>query len=396
MKIGMILDKAFPPDERVEKEALSLMSNGHQVVLFCLDRLKPAGFDVVKGIQVSRYQSNWLEYKMSALVYTIPVYKWLIMNKLHHFIRSNDLDVIHIHDMVIADAVISVNSKLDKPLPVVLDLHENRPEIMRAYKHVNTLPGRYLINLDVWKNRYYNLAGLADRVVVVTELAKEDIIRYSNKKSDEVVVVPNTVNLKEFTSYPIDTELVDRMKKFYNLLYIGDTSIRRGTDVAIKAVKLLIDKIPNLRLWMVGKSSADEELKKLCKKYEVSDYVLFQGWKNYSLLPSYITGSQITLSPLKRNKHHDTTFANKLFMYMALGKPVIVSDCIAQADLVTKEKCGLIFSSENAEDLAEKVFLLYTNPELSEKLGTNGYLAVKNKWNWDLTVNELINMYNNM
>ena len=36
MRIGMILDDVFPPDPRVENEAISLLNNGHKVFLFCL------------------------------------------------------------------------------------------------------------------------------------------------------------------------------------------------------------------------------------------------------------------------------------------------------------------------------------------------------------------------
>ena len=36
MKVGMILDAPFPPDLRVEKEALTLVGQGHEVILFCL------------------------------------------------------------------------------------------------------------------------------------------------------------------------------------------------------------------------------------------------------------------------------------------------------------------------------------------------------------------------
>ena len=36
MKIGMILDDVFPPDPRVENEAITLINSGHEVFLFCL------------------------------------------------------------------------------------------------------------------------------------------------------------------------------------------------------------------------------------------------------------------------------------------------------------------------------------------------------------------------
>ena len=74
MRIGMILDKTFPPDPRVENEAISLINEGHEVFLFCLKYHKNAGDVLIKGIQVKRYQSNKLEYKLSALAYTFPFY----------------------------------------------------------------------------------------------------------------------------------------------------------------------------------------------------------------------------------------------------------------------------------------------------------------------------------
>jgi hypothetical protein len=69
MKIGMILDKTFPPDPRVENEAISLIKSGNEVYLFCLSYNKNEDV-VVNEIKVKRYLSNKLEYKLSALEYT--------------------------------------------------------------------------------------------------------------------------------------------------------------------------------------------------------------------------------------------------------------------------------------------------------------------------------------
>ena len=38
MRIGMILDKTFPPDPRVENEAVTLINHGFEVFLFCLKK----------------------------------------------------------------------------------------------------------------------------------------------------------------------------------------------------------------------------------------------------------------------------------------------------------------------------------------------------------------------
>ena len=154
----MILDKTFPPDPRVENEALALIGSGHQVFLFCLT-YKKEGDDQVKGIEVKRYSSNNLEYKLSALSYTFPFYRKMMSRKIAHFLKENDIEIVHVHDMVIAEAVIEAN-KVTK-CPMVLDLHENRPEIMKTYPHLKKIPGNLLIStktgmakLIYWNNLF--------------------------------------------------------------------------------------------------------------------------------------------------------------------------------------------------------------------------------------------------
>ncbi|VAW19730.1 Glycosyltransferase, partial [hydrothermal vent metagenome] len=105
MRIGMILDKTFPPDPRVENEAISLIENGHEVFLFCLKYSEIQPNEVLKEIQVKRYKSNKLTYKLSALVYTIPLYTLIMAKKIYHFLITNKIEVIHVHDIQIAEAV---------------------------------------------------------------------------------------------------------------------------------------------------------------------------------------------------------------------------------------------------------------------------------------------------
>ena len=67
MKIGMILDDIFPPDPRVENEAITLINSGHEVFLFCLTYGHQKLHENINGIQIRRYKSNKIIYKLSKL-----------------------------------------------------------------------------------------------------------------------------------------------------------------------------------------------------------------------------------------------------------------------------------------------------------------------------------------
>jgi hypothetical protein len=75
MKIGMILDDVFPPDPRVENEAITLVNSGHELFLFCLTYGEEKTQEIIKGIHIRRYKYTKLSYKLSALSYDFPFYR---------------------------------------------------------------------------------------------------------------------------------------------------------------------------------------------------------------------------------------------------------------------------------------------------------------------------------
>ena len=385
----MFLDTAFPPDSRVENEAISLIKAGHEVHLFSLDYEERKPYEEVNGIQVHRYKATNLTYKLSALAYTFPFYHNRIKPMIVDFIEKIQPDILHVHDMVIARSVMDVKGNTF----LGIDLHENRPEIMKYYKHVNSGWGKWLIDTNKWDKEQSKLIKESNHLILVTEEAKQEELNMGLKDPDKITVVPNTILPEIYLKYEINQSVIERFKNTFNIVYLGDTSLRRGTDIAIKAIAKLKNKIDNINLILIGDSSVDDELKALSNDLGVSAYISFEGWQDVSLFPSYVRASSICISPLKRNKHHDTTFANKLFQYMAMGKPVIVSDCTTQANLILEENCGLVFKAGEEQSLVEQIIRLYNDPALASKLGENGKAAVMERWNWDVTSQDLIKLY---
>lgn len=390
----MILDKTFPPDPRVENEAVSLVENGFEVFLFCLTYGGEIENETINGIQVKRYSSNKFIYKLSALVYTVPFYSNILERKISRFIRTNSIDAIHVHDMQIAGAVFKANKK--SSLPVVLDLHDNMPEVIQFYPHLQKFPGKYLISPQKWKIKEEEFIKKATKVITVSQEFVDEVVERTKVNEDKVKLVPNTVQSTFYKSAVINDELVSSYKDKFVILYLGDTALRRGLLTAIEGVRLLKTKIPNVKLVIVGKSTTDYVLKEKVNELNLSNFVDFEGWQNVSLFPSYIEASNVCISPLQRNKQHDVAYANKLFQYMSFAKPVLVSDATAQKNLVQRTNSGLVHLEQNPEDFSLKVLSLYENDALQEELGLNGKSFIENEFNWEETSKELIQLYTNL
>ena len=394
MRIGMILDAAFPPDPRVENEAVSLVKSGHQVYLFCLEYGDEKVSEIINGIQVKRYKSSKLEYKLSALVYTIPFYTFLMQKKIDQFITETKIGALHIHDIRIAQAVFNANKKFN--LPVVLDLHDNMPEVMKLYPHLQKFPGKYIISPKKWKQKEEEFIKKATKVISVSPEFIETLQMRLPSEKEKFILVPNTIRASFFEEYTVNVSIIEKYKNKFVILYLGDTHVRRGLQTAISSVEKLKDKIPNIKLVIVGKNTTDVVLKQQVEDLKLYDFVDFEGWQNVALFQSYILSSAICISPLHRNLQHDVAYANKIFQYMSLGKSLLVSDAIAQKRLIERTNSGLVHQEKDVKDFSDKILKLFSDEKLRTQLGENGKNFVRNEFSWEQTSKKLLHLYENL
>ena len=390
----MILDDVFPPDPRVENEAITLINGGYEVFLFCLHNGNQKTNELINGIKIRRYKFSKLTYKLSALSYDLPFYKMIMRPKINHFIKKNNIDFLHIHDIRIAETVFQVNKKYK--LKVVLDLHDNIPENMRFYPHLRKFPGKYIISPKKWKIKESEFIIKADKIITVSPNFAKDIIEENNIEKEKMILVPNTVR-KSFFKEAIYSKVID--EKYSNkfvVLYLGDTNIRRGLLTAIRATELLSKRIINFKLVIVGQNTTDSILKEETKKLNLESFIDFEGWQDVSLFPSYIVASNICISPLYRSIQHDVAYANKIFQYMSFGKPILVSNATAQKEIVERINSGLVHQEKNKDDFSSKVLELYQNEEKAEELGNNGKQFIENEFSWEVTSQALVKLYNEL
>jgi len=391
MKIGMILDSTYPDDARVTNECAELLKNKHEIHLFCLCFKKPfVKNEIINQINVHRYHCSKLTYKLSALANDIGLYGFILKNKIRDFVENSDVEVLHVHDIQIAKAAISVSERVG--IKYNIDLHENRPEIMKYYKHVNSFLGKIFISPLRWKKAEENFVKKANKIVVVTENAKEELLSRVKIDQKKIVVYPNTVRNDFYKNKKVDKILEKQYSKNFVITYVGNTSERRGLLTVIESLKIIRKTISNIKLLIIGKSSFDDVLKNEIKKHDVEELVDFIGWVKENEIPNYLSISKLGLSPLHRNIHHDTTYANKIFQYISFGCPVVSSDVIAQSELVKKYNIGVVFEDRNVTDLTKKIIQLYNEKELFEKLRANCIKNIK-KLNNSVISNQLISIY---
>jgi len=108
----------------------------------------------------------------------------------------------------------------------------------------------------------------------------------------------------------------------------------------------------------------------------------------------YLDISDICIAPFHKNPQHESGVANKVFDYILGKRPLIVSDCKPQAEIVEKFKCGIVY--RNNEELKVAIETLSADPVLRKEMGENAYKAVTGHFNLELIKKELIRLYDEL
>lgn len=395
MNLCMVLaNKDFPPDIRVEKEARALRDAGYNITILCASKDQRPLADEWEGIRVIRMPprsrifsaTNW--FFRSLTFHDLP-----LSRHLPAVLQENNIDILHVHDLLMLGTTLSEANK--SGIPVIADFHENYPAALRHY-----LTGRPISNPIKWLlykpsrwQAYEKRSAIqAVHILVVVDEAKDRLVA-EGLPGDKITVIENTVDVENFLSIPLDNDLMRRYEGEFVISYIGGYGgSHRGLDTVIEAMPHILEHIPEARLLLVGDGPIKPALKQMVAERSIGSRVSFIDWQPFEKVPSYIALSDVCLIPHHSNAHTEATSPHKLFQYMLLSKPVVVSSCKPLKRVIEETGGGLVFQAGDANSLAQTILQLQ-DPQLRHRLGKAGRQAVIAKYNWQNTSKKLVGVY---
>lgn len=395
MKIGMILEKEFPPnppDIRVEKEAGSLLRAGHEVELLSLGLSMSTNKDDFKGIRLNRVPismlsiKDWDETKVGSHFHS-ETSPWV--GAIDDFIHTRGIEVLHIHDLPLAWTAMAAASRYG--IPSVLDMHECYPYLVETMRPV--VNGW---NPVKWVERYEReCLEKADHVIVTVDEA-ERRLKLLGVDPAKLSVVMNTEDIGNMTWDEIRSTNLRPKDPGLVVTYVGAFGTVRGLDQLMFAFSGILKNNRNAHLMLVGGGYNQDELKSLARVLDISEKVGFTGWVPFDQVADYIKSSDICVVPHLKNKFTDATIPHKLFQYMLMGKPVIVSDASPLKRIVEECECGLVYQSGDIEALMRHMLKLSGSPAKRKRFGMNGRRSAVGKYNWKTEEQRLLSIYGKM
>jgi glycosyltransferase involved in cell wall biosynthesis len=174
----------------------------------------------------------------------------------------------------------------------------------------------------------------------------------------------------------------------FRLVTHGTLLKRYGIQTLLEAMAHLGERIPGLHLDVIGEGEYRPELERLAASLDLGDVVTFTGRIPFEELAPRLLQADVGVVPMWA----DYFFPNKLTEYLALGLPVIVTDCPAVRRYFDDSAVYYV-EAKNPEALAEAIIDLYRNPARRASLAAMGHAVYHKKVCWDRTKHDYLAVY---
>lgn len=165
----------------------------------------------------------------------------------------------------------------------------------------------------------------------------------------------------------------------------------QGAGYIIKAANILRNE--EIQFQIIGKGQEYGTIREIAKDLDLKNIIWIDSVP-YEDLPKYISRADVCLGGFGDTEKSKIVSMNKLFEYMACGKPIITGDSLAVRELLVENETAVFCERANAEDLARKILILKNDSILREKLGRNVRIEFENKYTPKIIVSKLLEKIN--
>lgn len=169
----------------------------------------------------------------------------------------------------------------------------------------------------------------------------------------------------------------------------------KGQEIFLDAAKELMEKIPNLKMVIIGGTPDDcvpfeQHLRQRVVNEGLDSTVIFTG--HATDMPTAYNGLDIVVSASTSPEPLGTVVIES----MALGRPLIGPNHGGAAEMMEHKKTGLLFEPGNAQDLARIIKQFHDDMELRTSLGKTAREKALKTFAVSEHVNQVQTVYNNL
>ena len=322
-----------------------------------------------RGHEVHIYASKWESDNNKIRYHTIPSIRFpkflkdvsFVINS-YKLMAKNDYDIVHVVGRALGMNVFNPHCGVEKAW-LKQDLLSVRCPYFRLLKRIIKFFS-FRQNYILWLDRKQYTGKGVFRIIAISDMIKNDIVKYHNIDPQKIDVVYNGVDLKRFNPdnknkyrKVIRDEL--SLGEEFVILYISNNFRLKGLLTLVKSLGELKKVGMDFKVLIIGRGN-EAPYRKLAKKLGCIDNLLFLG--HVGEIEKYYAASDLYVHPTFYDSCSLVTTES-----LASGLPVITTVFDGASGIMEDGKDGFIMRDpKNYMALAEKISLFF-NDEFRQK-----------------------------
>lgn len=294
---------------------------------------------------------------------------------LRRHLKTRPTDVIHVHKGRSHSVAVLAASGLGRRPTIVVNRGVTFP----------------LDGFNRWKYRHPRVGA----VVCVAEAVRRVVISSGRLDHNAVRVIHGGTDTSRFdpgiaTGSAVRAELTVRSDQ----LLVGQVSVRdwKGWRDLLEAFASIASTDDHTRLLLVGceTESTRQEVNAVARRLGVARKVLIEPYRRD--MPEVLAACDVVVDA----SWAGTGITGTIREAMALGRPVVASDCGGNSELVIDGACGLVVPPRDPGALSRALDGLLNNPELRARLGAAARQRVLSGFTTNHRISRLETLYHEL
>lgn len=221
---------------------------------------------------------------------------------------------------------------------------------------------------------------LATKIFTNSNASKADLISVFSIDDKKIKVFPNAISEVKFNRVPFEKECI---------VFAGRLHPSKGLDVLIQAMRLIVEKFPEVKLKVFGGNLEGNSIipyKNMVENLSLQQNVTFYGNQSNDVVMQNFESSYLTIVPSLSE-----AFGLVNIESFSVKTPVVGSRTTGITDIVRDGIDGLLFEVGDPSDLAQKICYLIENPEIRERFSINCFENYLSNYELDGVVKKVVN-----
>jgi len=188
------------------------------------------------------------------------------------------------------------------------------------------------------------------------------------------------------------TSLAESSNKLYDLVYHGSIP-RYHLEVCLSIDQMLVEYGFRVRWRLIGQLPDIDWFTEQLRRRGIRERFFISGLIPHDQIAREVSKAKIGIIPLPSLPKFQNNIPQKIFEFMALGMPMVLSDLPPSRPFVGDGACAFMVPPDDYVTFAKAVVRLLNDPGLCRSMGTEGRRRIEKDYNWEKESRKLIDLY---